>query len=183
MKPDTVLKGLESLSKAGLARTPAKFGEVAEFWFRKFKNMSDSQFIRAVDAIIDNETAWPSISIIYKYASTSAEARKGKKGYACPCCEDTGFLLIKSKDKDIAYACKCGGGQRKRKNLGIMAYESLGLPWPIIEKPNFLKKMSTKNRQLIDDFLGRIGQEMPENGPQEEDILWNVMESGGLELM
>lgn len=183
MKSDTVLEGLESLSKAGLVRTPAKFGEVAELWFRKFKNMSDSQFIRAVDAIIDNETAWPSISIIYKYASTSAESRKRKERYACPCCEDTGFLLIKSKNKDIAYACKCGEGQKRQKNFGIMAYKSLGLPWPVIEKPDFYKKMSTKNRQLIDDFLGRIGQEMPGRGPQEENELWNVMESGGLELM
>ena len=181
MKSDTVLEGLESLSKAGLVRTPAKFGEVAELWFRKFKNMSDSQFICAVDAIIDNETAWPSISIIYKYASTSAESRKGKKRYACPCCEDTGFLLIKSKNKDIAYACRCEEGQKKRENFGIMAYDFLGIPWPVIEKPNFSKKMSMKNRQLIDNFLGRIGQEMPEKGPQEDE-LWNVMESGGLEL-
>jgi len=180
MKPETILDGLQSLKKAGLFRTPKKFGEIAEFWLQKFKNMSDNQFTHAIDAITDNEGTWPSISTIYKHASTWAESRKEKD--ACPYCEDTGFLLIRSKGTSTAYACRCKMGQKIWKNQNIASYESLGIPWPEpIEKPSLSKKMSKKNRRLIDTFLGRIGEKIPDVELLEEDPLPRMMVDGSLE--
>ena len=180
MKPETILDGLEFLNKAKLSRTPLKFGDMAEFWFQKFNNMPDSQFVYAINAIIDNESSWPSISVVHKYASAWSESKKKKD--ICPYCEDTGFLLIKSKGKFIAYACNCPEGMAKRKNTEIASYESLGIPWPEpIEPPNFSKKMSKENRQLIDTFLGKIGDEMPMVAAVEDDALWRMMGDGSLE--
>ena len=183
MKPETILDGLESLSKAKLSRAPTKFGDMAEFWLQKFNNMPDNQFIYAVDKIIESENSWPSISAILRYASAWSEPKRKKD--VCPYCENTGFLLIKSKGKFIAYACNCPSGMAKRENTQIASYESLGIPWPeSIEKPNFSKKMSKENRRLIDTFLGRIGGEMPEvmkAESVENEALWQMMGDGSLE--
>lgn len=182
MKPETILDGLQSLKRSTLFRTPTKFGEIAEFWLQKFKNMPDSQFTHAINAITDNEGTWPSISTIYKHASTWTESRREKERDACPYCEDAGFLLIRSKGTSTAYACKCNKGQKVWKNLKIASYESLGIPWPEpIEKPSSSKKMSKENRRLIDTFLGKIGEEMPEVELLEEELLSGMMVDGSLE--
>lgn len=177
MEIDAIVWALEKLGSVSLYRTPKDLQALGEPWFSEFRNIPEKQFKQIINEIIKIETSWPAISTIHKYIS---DQEKSRKKVTCSYCEDTGFLLIKSKNKDIAYACKCEEGRKKRKNLGIMAYESLGIPWPVIEKPDFFKKMSTKNRQLIDDFLGRIGQEMPEEGILEEELLWGMMIDGSL---
>ena len=161
MAPETILNGLQSLQQAGLFRTPKKFGDIGEFWFQKFKNMPDSQYLFAINAIVDNESTWPSIATIYKYATnwTGDEKKEAK----CPFCEGVGMLLIKSQSKDIAYSCKCVTGKLRQVNLKIASYKSLGIPWPEIDdKPTRSDKMTTDNQKRIDGFLERIGSKIDE---------------------
>ena len=180
MEIDTIIWALEKLKLASLYRTPQDLTPLGEPWFSEFRNIPEDQFRYAVDKIVKNETSWPSIAIIYKYASIWTESKRKKD--TCSYCEDTGFLLVKSKEKFIAYACNCPEGTAKRENLKIASYESLGIPWPApIEKPSFSKKMSKENRQLIDNFLGRIGGEMPVVDVVEDEALWRMMGDGSLE--
>ena len=183
MEIDTIIWALEKLRSSSLYRTPQDLTSLGEPWFTQFRNMPEDQFRHSIEEIVKNENSWPSISIILRYASAWSEPKRKKD--VCPYCENTGVLLIKSKGKFIAYACNCPSGMAKRENTQIASYESLGIPWPEpIEKPNFSKKMSRENKQLIDNFLGRIGGEMPEvvkAESVENEALWQMMGDGSLE--
>ena len=163
MEINTIIDGLEKLETASLYRTPKNPRELVDSWFNQFSHMPEDQFLSAVGEIIKLETVWPAIAIIYRYASNWKN--DGHKKSKCPYCEDDGFLLIKTKGIDIAYACKCSVGKLRQANLKIASYESLGIPWPEIDKPaRRSDKMTADNRKRIDGFLGRIGEEIPGGG-------------------
>lgn len=180
MEIDVIIWALGKLETASLYRTPKDLQALGEPWFSEFRNMPEEQFKQAINKIRKTETSWPAISTIYKYAADWTESRKKD---VCFYCEDTGFLLFGSKGINTAYACKCPEGKLKQKNHGIASFESLGIPWPDIEKSNFSKKMSKENRQLIDTFLRKIGEKIPEKKISEEEAeekLWDMMIDGSL---
>lgn len=162
MNPDTITEGLESLKKANLYRTPSDLYEIGEFWLQKFELMPEDQFKYAVNAIINNESTWPAIATIYRYASIWTES--GRKEKACPYCSDTGLLLIKTKNKHVAYACCCEIGRGRQKNLKIPPFEKLGIPWDEVDsgEVSYNRKISAELRQKLDGFLEGIGGEMVE---------------------
>lgn len=158
MELEIIIECLEKLRSARLYRTPKDIKILLEPWFEQFETISSNQFRFAISEIISKETTWPAIATIYRYAENW---QIGYKEKTCPYCDGTGFLLIKSRGKDIAFACKCSTGKLRQRNLQIASYESLGIPWPEVnEKINYSRKMSKENRKRIDQFLGRIGEEM-----------------------
>lgn len=180
MEIDTIVWALEKLKSVSLHKTPHDIQKLGEPWFTEFREMPEKQFKQAINEIVKAESLWPTISMVHKYASTGAKPKKKK--IACLYCEDAGFLLIKTQNKDAAYACKCSEGRKKWKNLGIMPYENLGIPWPKPMQPATASgKMSVQNRKMIDTFLDRVGQEMTES-PPSLDELSNMMTSGMLEV-
>ena len=162
MEINTIIDGLEKLETASLYRMPKNPRELVDAWFGQFQHMPESQFLSAIDEVVKLETVWPAIAVVYRYASNWKEDDRSKT--KCPYCEDEGFLLIKSEGKDIAYACKCPVGKLRQANLKIASYESLGIPWPEVDDKPIRRsdKMTGANRSRIDEFLDRIGQEMPE---------------------
>ena len=160
MEINVIIKTLNRLESASLFRMPKELEKVVEPWFNQFRNMPENQFWFAIDEIIKKETVWPAIATVYRYAENWQEDYAEKK---CPHCDGTGVLLIKTKNMDIAYACKCPVGKLRQANLKIASYESLGIPWPELDNKPIRRsdKMSRENRSKVDSFLGRIGQEMP----------------------
>lgn len=195
MEIDVIIWALEKLKSVSLHKAPSDIQGLGEPWFTEFREMPKDQFKQAINEIIKAESSWPTIPIVHKYASIGLKSKKRKN--VCPYCEDTGFLLIRSKGTSTTYACKCKVGQKVWKNLKIASYESLGIPWPEpIEKPSFSKKMSKENKRLIDAFIGKtekkipeeklidtfiekIGEEMP-NKKLSEEALWEIMTDGSL---
>jgi hypothetical protein len=157
MEIDTIINSLEKLEMASLYRTPKKPRELVDPWFEQFQHMPESQFLSAINEIIKLETVWPAIAVVYRYASNWQDDESKAK---CPYCEDNGFVLIKTKNMNEAYACKCPVGKLRQANLRIASYESLGIPWPEIDDNPARRsdKMTADNRRQINVFLERISR-------------------------
>ena len=174
MEINTIIKTLKRLEAASLYRTPKDLEGIIEPWFNQFRNMPEDQFWFAIDEIIKKETVWPAIATVYRYTENWQKDYAEKK---CPYCEDGGLLLIKTKGMHEAYACKCPVGNLRQKNLKIAFYESLGIPWPEIDKlVRRSDKMTASNQKRIDEFLGRVGRKMPDENYCEWDELIDVRE-------
>lgn len=160
MEINIITEALGKLESASLYRTPKDLKSVATPWFEQFQHMPETQFRSAIDEIIKLETVWPAIAIVYRYASNWQDGESKAK---CSYCEDDGFVLIKSGGTHKAYACRCPVGKLRQANLGIASYESLGIPWPEIDDKPVRRsdKMTTDNQRQINEFLERIGGEMP----------------------